>query len=374
MNIAFLTTLNPNDINSWSGTTFHVFNTLKKRHNVKVIGINMFLQLTSYSFGNFSDKSTIDRYSQILGNLCSEQIKLFSGCDLVFFGDLYLAPFLQVNMPIIHFSDVTYHSFRDYLDRKEDEETIQKIEMIEKNLLTEKYTTIIYSSEWAKLNTIKYYGIDPRKIHIVEFGANIPTPEDYIIKIDVKVCNLVFIGKNWFKKGGDKVLGAYYKLKSEGFPCTLTIIGSVPEILEGEKDLTIIPFLNKSNPIHMKKLCNILKNAHFLVLPTEYDAFGIVFCEASAYAVPSIATNVCGVSQPIHEGKNGYLLPLNATADDYAKKIRVVFENKEDYYKLRASSRHEFETRLNWNVWEKKVNKILEETVQNYKNRVYLSD
>lgn len=373
MNIAFLTTLNPNDINSWSGTTFNVFNTLKKRHNVKVVGINMLLQLASYSSGNFSGKSTIDRYSQILGNLCSEQIKLFSGCDLIFFGDLYLAPFLQVNMPIIHFSDVTYHSFRDYLDRKEDENTIQKIEMIEKKLLTEKYTTIIYSSEWAKLNAIKYYGIDPRKIHIVEFGANIPTPEDYIVKIDVKICNLVFIGKNWAKKGGDKVLGAYYKLKSEGFPCTLTIIGSVPRTLEGEKDLTIIPFLNKSNPIHMKKLCNILQNAHFLVLPTEYDAFGIVFCEASAYAVPSIATNVCGVSQPIHEGKNGYLLPTNATVDDYAEKIKVVFENKEEYYKLRSSSRHEFEIRLNWDVWEKKVNKIFKETVQNYKNSTYLS-
>lgn len=84
MNIAFLTTLNPNDINSWSGTTFNVFNTLKKRHNVKVVGINMLLQLASYSSGNFSGKSTIDRYSQILGNLCSEQIKLFSGCDLIF--------------------------------------------------------------------------------------------------------------------------------------------------------------------------------------------------------------------------------------------------------------------------------------------------
>lgn len=374
MNIAFLITLNPNDINSWSGTTFHVLNALKKRHNIKVIGPNMLSQVAYYSQKNFSTKGSFNKYSSILGSLCKEQINLFPNCDLIFFGDLYLAPSLEVNIPIVHFSDVTYHSFKDYLDRKEEEENVRNVEMIEKNLLSDKYSTIIYSSEWAKQNAIEYYDIDSTKIHVVEFGANIPTPEDYRIEIETNVCNLVFIGKNWQKKGGNKVLGAYHKLKSEGFPCTLTVIGSVPDAIQEEKDLTIIPFLDKSNTVHLKKLCDILKNAHFLVLPTEYDAFGIVFCEASAYAVPSIATNICGVGQPIHEGKNGCLLPPDATADDYAEKIKIIFENKEDYYKLRASSRHEFETRLNWDIWEKKVNKILEETVQNYKDYSSLID
>ena len=42
------------------------------------------------------------------------------------------------------------------------------------------------------------------------------------------VCRLVFIGKNWKKKGGDKVLQAYKILKTEGFPCTLTIRCTIP--------------------------------------------------------------------------------------------------------------------------------------------------
>ncbi|MFK2368202.1 hypothetical protein ACIXNN_04040 [Bacteroides fragilis] len=50
--------------------------------------------------------------------------------------------------------------------------------MMEKKLLN-KYTAIIYSSEWAKQSTINYYDIEPGKIHVVEFGANIPTPSDY---------------------------------------------------------------------------------------------------------------------------------------------------------------------------------------------------
>jgi hypothetical protein len=37
MNIAFLTTLNPYDINNWQGTTHHFLQTLNKEHNVLVI-------------------------------------------------------------------------------------------------------------------------------------------------------------------------------------------------------------------------------------------------------------------------------------------------------------------------------------------------
>lgn len=366
MNIIFLTTLNPYDINNWSGTTFHLLQALCKKHNVKVIGQHTLSQTAYYIKDNFK-KQTFENYEPVFGELCTEQIK---GSDLIFFGDLYLVPFLDVNIPIVHLSDVTYHSFKDYLEQKKDKEQIERIEALEKILLNEKYATIIYSSEWAKQNTIDYYDVEPTKIHVVEFGANIPAPSDYIIDIQTDVCNLVFIGKNWKKKGGDKVLGAYRKLKSEGFQCTLTIIGSVPPEMEDDDDsLVIIPFLDKSKPEHLKKLCNILKNTHFLVLPTDFDAFGIVFCEASAYGVPSIAADVGGVSQPIKEGENGLLLPPNATAEDYAKKIKSVFCKKEMYIKLRASSRYEYETRLNWDVWGEKVNNIFNETIKNYKKK-----
>ena len=364
MNIVFLTTLNPYDINNWSGTTYHLLQTLSRKHHVKVIGQNTLSQTAYYIKDNFSKKHLLDKYAPLFGELYAEQM---SGSDLIFFGDLYLASFLEVNIPMVHLSDVTYHSFKDYSEMKRSKEQIKRTEALEKKVL-QKYTTIIYSSEWTKQNTIDYYDIEPNKIHVVEFGANIPAPSDYKISIQTDTCNLVFIGKNWKKKGGDKVFMAYRKLKSKGLQCTLTIIGSTPQEPYDEiEDVTVIPFLDKSKPEHLKRLCNILKEAHFLVLPTEFDAFGIVFCEASAYGVPSIAANVGGVSQPVKEGKNGFLLPPNATAEDYADKIKSVFSDKDGYIKLRKSSRREYETRLNWEVWGEKVNKILEETVVNYK-------
>lgn len=365
MNILFLTRYDPSDINTWSGTLFHIYNKLKEDHHVIPLGMEVINQLGFFTKDNFQRKDPGNeyRYIKIINKLLSERINKID-CDLIFFGDLYFVPFLEINKPIIRLSDVTYHSFKEYLDVR-DAEVIKMTEKIEKKGL-EKYDTIIYSSEWMKKSTTEYYNILPDKVHVVEFGANIPNLKEYTINIDMDICRLVFIGRNWEKKGGNKVLEAYKKLKTDGFPCTLTIIGCMPNVIPKEKDLIIIPFLDKSRKRDMEKLCQILSESHFLVLPTEYDAFGIVFCEASAYAVPSIAANVGGVNQPVREGKNGYLLPLNATADDYAGKIKSVFTDKESYLQLRKSSRHEFETRLNWDVWKNKVNEILKTTVKEY--------
>ena len=365
MNIVFLARFDPADINCWSGTSYYIYQKLKEKHHVEIVGPEILNQLASFKGVNFPANtfSPDDRYVKHLGRLLSERINAL-GCDLIFMGDLVFIP-LGANVPLVLLSDMTYEQVKIHY-RKSDERNIEPCINLEKLLLNNSFR-IIYSSEWIKQKTIDFYNTDPDKIHVVEFGANIPAPTDYSIDIHTDICRLVFIGVDWERKRGDMVLQIYQLLKAEGFPCSLTIIGSTPEDEpEEDENLIIIPRLDKSKKEDLEKLCQILSESHFLVLPTRFDAFGIVFSEASAYALPSIATDVGGVSQAVREGKNGYLLPLEATAADYAEKIKTVFGDKENYIKLRQTSRQEFETRLNWDVWGEKVNKILEEAVAEY--------
>lgn len=351
---------------NWSGTLFHMIRTLSKTHRLEWIGQDVVSAF--YTFQSSKNGSYPEKYAPLFGKMVSEKMNA-SNYDILIVRDSFLGSFLDINIPIFYVGDTTFHLFKDYLGIPfgEYEQTADRVE----EKMIETADRVIFSSEWARNDAINHYHAKKSKIHVVEFGANIPHPTDYQKEIAMDVCNLVFIGRNWEKKGGDKVLGAYKKLKSEGFPCTCTLIGSVPPDFSDneDSDLTLIPFLDKSKPEDLERLCNILKTAHFLVLPTEFDAFGIVFCEASAYGVPSIAANVGGVSQPVREGKNGFLLPPDATAEDYAEKIKTVFADKENYLKLRQSSRHEYETRLNWDVWGEKVNQIFEETVQKHKKK-----
>ena len=371
MKIAFVSSLNPYDVKSWSGSLYHIFHTLSKHHEVVWLGED-FLKGGFWHHRLLGRKEPYypENYVSSFARMLFDEISQ-GDYDLVVLRDNFLG--ISLDIPVAFIGDVTFDLFRHYLNIKEG--YYRDLAESTEQQMIDGVDLLLYSSEWAKESAITHYHAKKSKIHVVEFGANIPHPEDFQAEISMDVCNLVFIGRNWEKKGGDKVLGAYKKLKSEGFPCTCTLIGSVPPDFAENEDfsekedpnLTMIPFLDKSNPEHLERLCNILKTAHFLVLPTEFDAFGIVFCEASAYGVPSIAANVGGVSQPVREGKNGFLLPPDATADDYAEKIKAVFSDKENYLKLRQSSRHEYETRLNWDVWGEKVNKIFEETVKKHK-------
>jgi len=344
-----------------------MYHKLREKHHVEIIGTEILNQFALFKQGNFPEDMFIsaDRYIKNLNCVLSERINMIK-FDLLFFGDLLFVPFLEINVPIVFLSDITFVQLIPYY-RKPNEKMDESCINFEKLLLNNAFR-IIYSSEWIKQKAIDFYNVNSEKIDVVEFGANIPTPTDYSGDINMDICRLIFIGVDWERKRGNMVLQTYQLLKKERFPCSLTIIGSIPED-EPEKDenLTIIPFLDKSKKEDMEKLCQILSESHFLVLPTRFDAFGIVFCEASAYALPSIATDVGGVSQAVREGKNGYLLPLAATAADYAEKIKTVFSDKENYLKLRQTSRQEFETRLNWDVWGEKVNKILEDAVREWK-------
>lgn len=96
----------------------------------------------------------------------------------------------------------------------------------------------------------------------------------------------------------------------------------------------------------------ILRQSHFLIAPTLFDCFGIVYCEASAYGIPVLTTDVGGVSQAVRNGQNGFLFAAAAPASDYADTIIELYTHKDRYANLGRECRKHFETRLNWSVWE----------------------
>lgn len=65
MKIAFLTTLDPEDTNTWSGTLYHILLTLLKSHDVKIVGQNMLAQALSFAKGNISPKRDMREYSPV---------------------------------------------------------------------------------------------------------------------------------------------------------------------------------------------------------------------------------------------------------------------------------------------------------------------
>ena len=137
------------------------------------------------------------------------------------------------------------------------------------------------------------------------------------------------------------------------------MIGCVPPSEFQHEKLKVIPFLNKNIPEEQEQFSQLLLNSHFLVFPTRADCSPIVICEANAYGIPVITTDAGGIPTILKEGKNGYMLPLSAGGDEYAKLIATHFANKETYEQLVRSSREEYDDRLNWNKWAESTYKIM---------------
>lgn len=169
MNIVFLTRHDPTNINSWSGTLYHIYHKLKENHTIEVIGTEILKQLVSFRKGNFPEDISIqnDQCFKNLGRLLSERINALE-YDLVFWGDLIFIP-SDINIPFFLLSDMTFEQTNIHYD-KPDERDVETYYNLERFLLNTA-TRIIFCSEWIKQKAIDFYNVDMNKIDVVEFST-----------------------------------------------------------------------------------------------------------------------------------------------------------------------------------------------------------
>lgn len=375
MKIAFLSSLNPARMTSWSGTLYFIYRSLQRKHEVCWIGPETLYDLqVLYRLQQGEGKSfDKEKYCRKVGKLLSEKIGR-ADYDLVFARDFSFIAYLDVRVPVVYLADTTFRQLNGFFQWPES--FVRCAEHCERRAIGQA-DRILYSSEWARDGAVGFYGAAPEKIRVVEFGANLPEEVGGRTggRSKPACCNLLFVGRPWWAKGGPKAYEAYRMLRDSHFDCSLTIVGCEPEDYDAsDPAVRVYPFLDKSKSGDWAVLKACYEQAAFLILPTEFDCFGIVFAEASAFGVPALAADAGGVSQAVRPGANGFLLPPEAAPADYAGLIRAVYADDDRYRALCVSARQEYERRLNWDVWFRKTDRILQETVSNFKTNTMTDD
>ncbi len=271
--------------------------------------------------------------------------------------------FLDVSVPIAYSSDTTFALVKDYYDIYSNllDTSIREGHFVEEAAI-QKARLLIYPSEWAAESAVRDYGADRSKIRVIPFGANleeIPPRESVLQKKKSDRCELLFVGVDWVRKGGEIAVETLVKLREMGVPAQLTVCGCTPPTESARAMLTVIPFIDKHDDAQRRRLVELYSMSDFFLLPTRAESFGIVFCEASAFGLPAITTDTGGVSGVVRDGENGFMLPLSAGASEYARLISELWRDCEAYSALAHSSRAAFEQRLNWDAWGAQVNKLL---------------
>ena len=216
----------------------------------------------------------------------------------------------------------------------------------------------VYPSEWAAKSAIEHYGLSSNRVAVIPFGANLGGGNteaevfQWIEARDFETIRLLFIGREWQRKGGDLVMDTARLLAQRGVPVQVDIVG--PKRAPHSSQLPFVRHhgsLDPANPEQRSQLAGLFREAHFLFVPSRAEAFGLVFSEASAFGVPTISTATGGIPGAIRNGINGHLLPLEAGPEDYATVIETAVGDPNHYRTFAQRSFHEFKNRLNWEVF-----------------------
>lgn len=271
--------------------------------------------------------------------------------------------YLRTELPVVYYADSTWRLAHDYLPSYSDVvgRTARGGEELERRTL-EKADLALFASDWAAASAVRDYGTDPARVHTVYIGANLTHPprrEEVLPRALGRSVRLLFVGTLWESKGGEIAYEALLRLLETGYDAELTVVGCTPPEEVRHPKLRVIPFLDKQVPAEREVFERLWREAEFFVLPTRCECAGVVFCEASAYGLPSLATRTGGIPSLVAEGRNGYTLPPEARGDAYGARIAELIEDPARYAALCESSREEFERRLNWDAWGRRVNELV---------------
>ncbi|MBW4538721.1 MAG: glycosyltransferase family 4 protein [Myxacorys chilensis ATA2-1-KO14] len=287
--------------------------------------------------------------------------------DIVFSASSDSIAYLECDQPIAFWADATFANLIDFYPAYSNlcEESLKTAHRIQ-SISLEKSKLAIYSSEWAAQTAINYYNTDPKKVKVVPFGANIEIRKsinEVKASIDARPtnqCKLLFLGVDWFRKGGDVALEVAKQLNNSGLNTELTLIGCQPP--DGEllpSFVKSLGFIGKATTAGKNKIYQLIADSHFLILPSIADCSPIVLCEANSLGVPCISREVGGISTIIKDNLNGKLFDKNAAPIEYCEYIYNTFTNYTQYKELALSAFNEYESRLNWQVAGKKVRELL---------------
>ncbi|HEY9692531.1 MAG TPA: glycosyltransferase family 4 protein [Oculatellaceae cyanobacterium] len=377
MKVAYITTDDAQNIKNWSGSTFYIGQALRNQLiDIEYIGSlpplqnfltrakgSLYRRLLKQVYQCDRDPLTVKHYAKAVEK-CLEE---FKNIDCIFSQSTVPIAGLKTEKPIFFWTDATFAGMVDYYPNFKNLcwETLKQGSQLEQMALNQAKFAI-YSSDWAAKSAIDNYQVDPAKVKVVSFGANLNKEKtldeikQLIAAKPTDVCKLLFMGVDWNQKGGSIALNVAEELNKGGLKTELTIVGCYPPDLEAIPNFVKCKgFISKATQEGREEIEKVFSENHFLILPTRAEAYGLVFCEANSFGLPNIATKTGGVPTIVKDGVNGQLFNLDDSISAYVNYINEIFVNYSEYVELALSSFNEYKTRLNWEVAGKKVKNII---------------
>jgi len=374
LRIAYVTTYDARDVHAWSGTGNAITECLiHAGFGLDFVGLRereparLLTRAAKLAYRAAGTRLLREREPLVSRGYAAQAARRLRSVDhdIVFSPGTVPIGYLATTRPIVFWTDATFDGMVDYyesftgLSRR----TLRNGHALEQNAL-DRCHLALYSSEWAANSALELYRVDPRKVHVVPFGANVsdpPSRDEVMAAIqtrDPERCHLLFVGVDWDRKGGEVAVAAAEMMNRAGKPTDLHVVGCVPPRRLPDF-VRVHGFISKREPAGRQRLADLYASAHFVIGPSDADCSPIAFAESCCYGVPVLAANTGGVGTVVRDGVNGRLLPPGASGDAYARIALGIMEDPDEYRQLALGARREYETRLNWDAAGARVRQLI---------------
>lgn len=310
---------------SWSGTPFGLWNALTEK-KVDVFPVDL-----DYGF--------LDNFIVKMVHL-AEGIFSIDGSDLIesFIGARIQRRFFESNDikgPAIAFGEAKTQKLKDtyyYIDCSVDyayrcfnssDSFAQYVPLSKRrrhSLISkrEKYALYCYRNckgiftmgQWLADDLVQMTGLPSEKVHCVGGGVNVD--ERLVDSSQKNGKRFLFVGKDFERKNGPLVVDAFERLNAlHGSEYELYIAGprEWPLAEDIPENVHFLGLKTSEELVEYYNLCDVF------VMPSIFEAYGLVFAEALVFGLPIIARNAFAMKDFVQPGDNGYLLESDSSEE-----------------------------------------------------------
>ena len=191
---------------------------------------------------------------------------------------------------------------------------------------------VICVSRFEAMSLQKAFPESRKKIHIIQNGVDFARLDNYRWRQPTEP-TILFAGRLERHKNVDKIIRAFKPLNKENPRTRLVIVGRGPariELLNLSHELGLDGKIEWIGGAEKARMNQLYSSSSVVVMPSEFEAYGLVAAEAISLGVPTIVANVTALSDFVTAG---LAQPVNPpiTSEKVLQSIKQVLADPSAY-------------------------------------------
>jgi len=201
----------------------------------------------------------------------------------------------------------------------------------------------------AARSAVDFYEVPQERVTVVGGGASFDNLPDR--PNGSREPTVLYVGSDWRRKGGDVLIDAFRRVRSEHPEARLQIVGT--EEPSAEEGVEVLGFVRDRS-----RLADLYARASVFCLPSRFEPYGLVAVEAMAHELPCVVTPGA-LAEVVLDGETGIVVPPEDPVA-LAGALARLLEDPPYARRLGVNGRARVEGQLTWDAVVERMTPALE--------------